>query len=140
MVPVRVGALLWKGWSWRCSGRLGLVRDIGSGRELASDSLLVKLLPLVLTAVPVGLTTTAAGVHGTLNLTGTLLGGVDDDIYVAFYRDGEVALMLEGVGTLAQTALTVIVSIDDAIPSGNYFIILRVNGAQATDAPEVNWS
>lgn len=119
---------------------LCLVLDIGSGRELDSDSLLVKLLPDVQSATPSGLTTTGSDVHGTLDITGTLLGGVDDVIYVAFYAAGEVALMLEATGTAAQTTLTVTVSADDAIPAGDYFIILRVNGAQAADAPEVTWS
>jgi hypothetical protein len=73
-------------------------------------------------------------------LTGELLGGPDDSIFIAFYRDGEIALMLEGAGALDQTTMTVNVDSDNALPAGNYFIILRINGAQAVNAPTVDWS
>ena len=122
---------------------LCLVRALSGGQTLASDSLIVQLLPQVTGATPGTpnpLSTTDGNVSGDLSLNGTLLGGANDAIYVAFYKDGAVALMLEASGTTAQTSLTVSVSEDDAIPADNYFIIVRVNGAQAADAPEVSWS
>lgn len=119
---------------------LCVITDLGAGREIASDSIQIKLLPEVQNANASGLVSVAAGVHGDLTITGTLLGAPEDNILVAFYREGEVALMVEAAGTLAQTELTVSVSVDDAIPAGNYFIILRINGVQAIDAPEVVWS
>ena len=48
--------------------------------------------------------------------------------------------MLECTGNLNQTTLTVTVDSDNGLLPGNYFIILRINGAQAANAPMVNWS
>lgn len=122
---------------------LYLVCELPGGLEIKSDCLVVQLLPEVTGAtpgIPTGLTTTASGIRGDLTINGHLLGGEDDSIFVAFYKDGEVVLMLEAEGTLAQTSLVVSVSEDQAIPADNYFIIVRVNGAQATDAPAIIWS
>jgi len=115
-------------------------RTLVSGMVLCSDSLPVQLLPEVVSATPGLLTNTAGMVSGNLTIAGTRLGGPDDAIFVAFYRDGDVALMLEATGTVTQTSLLASVAIDDAIAAGNYFIILRVNGVQAVDAPQVVWS
>ena len=118
-------------------------RTLAGGMAFSSDSRAVQLLPEVLGAtpgVPAALVNNAGLVSGDLTLTGTRLGGPDDSIFVAFYRDGEVALMLEADGAVAQTSLAVSVAPDDAIPAGSYFIILRVNGVQAADAPQVVWS
>ena len=82
-------------------------------------------------------------VSGSLTVTGNHLGGPEDQIFVAFYRKGsmgQVMLILEATGVADQTSLTVTVAGDDALPAGVYNIILRVNGAQATYAPEVDWS
>lgn len=122
---------------------LSLIRQLPTGMELESDHLVVQLLPEVTSAnpgVPTALTTIPEGVHGDLTINGNRLGGSDDAIFVAFYRDGVVALMLEATGTVAQTSLVVTVSEDQALDAGDYYIIVRVNGAQAVDAPEVNWS
>ena len=125
------------------SHALYLVRKLPDGRELKSDSLVVQLLPEVTGATsgtPTALTTSAAGVYGDLTINGTLLGGTDDSIFVAFYQSGAVALLLEATGSAAQTSLVVTVTEDQALDAGDYYIIVRVNGAQATDAPEVTWS
>lgn len=115
-------------------------RTLVSGMVLCSDSLAVQLLPEVVSATPGVLTSSAGMVSGDLTIAGTRLGGPDDAVFVAFYRDGDVALMLEATGAIAQTSLVVSVTIDDAIAAGNYFIIVRVNGVQAVDAPQVVWS
>ena len=73
-----------------------------------------------------------------VNLTGARLGGVDDSIFVAFYQNGTVAQMLEAAGTALQTSLSV--NVTTPLDQGVYFIILRVNGEQAQNSPEVNWS
>ena len=116
---------------------------LSGGMQVISNSLVVQILPEVTNAspgVPTPLTTIVAGVHGDLTIDGRLLGGVDDSIFVAFYRNGVVDLMLEATGTVAQTSLLVTVTDEQALDADNYFIIVRVNGVQATDAPEVNWS
>jgi hypothetical protein len=122
---------------------LYLIRLLDGGMQLKSDSLAVQLLPEVTAATPGtpnALIVVAAGVHGDLTIDGQLLGDVDDSIFVAFYRNGVVDLMLEATGTVAQTSLLVTVTEDQALEAGDYFIIVRVNGAQTIDTPEVNWS
>jgi hypothetical protein len=96
----------------------------------------------VATAAPVlPLTNDGSGnFHGNLTLTGNRLGGPTDTIFVAFWRDGDVALMVEATGVAAQNSLTVTVQLEDALPPGIYRIILRSNGAQARVTPEVDWS
>lgn len=116
------------------------VRTLPGDLKISSNALLGYLLPVVNDATPGVLTLFGANLHGTLTLTGNHLGGVDDSIFVAFYRNGEVALMLEATGVAAQTSLVVTVEEEDALVPGNYFIILRVNGAQATNSPLVDWT
>jgi hypothetical protein len=83
---------------------------------------------------------TDSRLHGPLTLAGERLGGPDDSIFVAFYRDGALRLMLEAAGTAAQTSLTVTVTPAKPLVAGNYLIILRVNGEQADDAPTASWT
>lgn len=111
-----------------------------SGRYLTSNALLGHLLPTLSTASTIGLTSVGSNVFGTLNLTGVRLGGETDDIFVAFYREGGVALMAEANGTVSQSTLTVSVSSENAIPAGRYHIIVRTNGEQAVNSPEVDWT
>lgn len=116
------------------------IRTLKGNQIISSNAVLGTLLPMVTNATPGALTESAGLFSGDLTLTGELLGGPDDSIFVAFYQDGEIALMLEGAGALDQTTLTVNVDSDNALPPGDYFIILRVNGAQAANAPMVDWS
>ena len=107
------------------SHALYLLKQLPGGLELKSDCLAVQLLPEVSTVnagVPTALTTTAAGVHGDLTINGKQLGDVDDSIFVAFYQNGSVALMLEATGTVAQTSLVVTVTEDQALDAGNFHV------------------
>jgi len=117
-----------------------VIRTLKGGQIIISNAVLGTLLPTVTNATSGALTESAGLFSGNLTLTGELLGGPDDSIFVAFYRDKKIALMLEGAGALDQTTLTVNVDSDNALPPGDYFIILRVNGAQAANAPMVDWS
>lgn len=111
-----------------------------SGRTLCSNAIVGTLLPTFNSATPGALTDDGTGnLFGALTLTGVRLGGPDDAIFVAFYRAGEVVLLLEATGVADQNTLTVDVGIDDALPPGEYFIILRANGAQAAVMHGVNW-
>jgi hypothetical protein len=116
--------------------------DLPSGRRLHSNAVNGDLQPTVTGAAPtLPLAADAAGnLSGTLTLSGSRLGGPDDDIFVAFWRNGAVARMLEATGTAAQTTLTATVTVDDALPPRPYRIILRINGVQAPATPEVDWS
>lgn len=121
-----------------------VARVLPSGRRVSSNAVLGHLAPTV-TGAAVGPLANAGTVadpllHGTLTLSGRRLGGPDDAVFVGFYLDGETRLMLEATGTAAQTTLAVTVPAADALPPGQYRIILRVNGEQAANAPQANWT
>ena len=120
--------------------RAVVARRLPSGRQQTSNPQFVTLLPTLTTAAHGPLVANGPNFSGTVTLTGERLGGVDDAIFVAFYRNGAVALNLEVTGTAAQTSLNVMVSNANALPPGNYYLILRVNGAQAAMTPEVAWT
>lgn len=111
-----------------------------SGREIASNGLAAMLMPTLNTATPGALVADMAGnLSGPISLAGTRLGGPDDNIFVAFYQAGVIVLMIEGTGVADQTSVTANVSADQALPPGNYRILLRSNGAQAVFMPNVSW-
>jgi len=119
-----------------------VARDLPSGRRFHSNAVSGELQPSLESATAVAplLDDGGGNLSGALTLAGSRLGSPTDDIFVAFWRDGAVALMLEATGTATQNSLTVTVPVDDALPSGFYRIILRVNGVQAPSTPEVDWS
>jgi hypothetical protein len=118
-----------------------VARVLPSGRRFSSNPALGHLVPTVTAAnVPNPLSNSGANLFGLLQVTGERLGGPDDSIFVSFYADGVVALTMEAPGTAAQTSLDVDVLLENAIPPGTYLIIVRVNGEQATNSPQVNWS
>jgi hypothetical protein len=117
-----------------------VARRLPSGRHQTSNPLLVTLLPTVSTATAGALTNSGGKLFGDVAFTGERLGGPDDAIFVAFYRNGAVVLNLEVPGTVAQTALTATVDNTHALPPGTYYLIVRVNGAQAAFTPSVDWT
>jgi hypothetical protein len=119
---------------------LTAVRLLPSGRRMSSNAVLGTFLPTLTNATHGGLTPMGTALFGDLTLTGERLGGPDDSIFVAFYKDGECALLVEPAGIAAQNSLTVPVTSDNALEPGPYYIILRVNGAQAINSPLVSWT
>jgi hypothetical protein len=118
-----------------------VARRLPSGRQQTSNPLFITLLPTLTTAIPGVLTLNLDNLlFGSITITGERLGDVDDTIFVAFYRDGIVVLNLEVVGTALQNALVVNVGTDNALTPGIYYLILRVNDAQAIRTPEVDWA
>lgn len=118
-----------------------LVRLLPSGRRFASNAALGRLKPTVAGAAAIApLTPEGVNLSGDLTITGDRLGGPNDSIFVGFYADGLVRGLFEAAGTAAQTSLTVTVRPEEALPPGNYRILLRVNGEQATVAPSVSWT
>jgi uncharacterized protein DUF4255 len=116
------------------------VRILPSGRRFSSNALLGHLLPMLTTATPGALTAAGGKLYGDLTLTGERLGGPNDSIFVALYRDGKCAVLLEGTGVAAQNTLTVTVPLEQALDPGTYYVILRVNGEQAIQSPAINWT
>ena len=78
-------------------------------------------------------------IFGTLDLEGFLLGKESDDVFVALYQAGQTVRLFDTFAEIlpappAQTQLRV--QITDAVPPGNYRVILRVNTQQAQNSPE----
>ncbi len=117
------------------------VRLTPQGRRLASNAVLGVLRPRVTGAAPAALVDEGGGTFsGDITINGDHLGTDEDAIFVAFYRDGAVVRMIEGVGVAAQTSVSASIPPADPLPAGFYRIILRANGAQALHMPEVDWS
>jgi hypothetical protein len=124
-------------------------RPLTVNHVLGSNAMLAHLLPKLSTAIPSSLTpvsSTDPRLSGTLMLAGDRLGGPNDSIFVGFYRNGALALMLEATGITTQDSLTVTVPPEKALPPSpplpappDYLIILRVNGEQADDTVTVSW-
>jgi len=118
-------------------------RALDSTHAITSNALLAHLLPIPTAATKGALTKmpgTDPRLYGKLTLTGDRLGGTDDSIFVAFYRNGALVLMAEPEVTTPQSELTVTVTSDQPLDPGDYLIILRVNGEQADDAQLVSWT
>lgn len=123
-------------------------------RTRRSNVLVANLLPTVSTAAFFGgLTIIAAAppvpelAHGTIHLTGALLGRDDDDVLLALYRDGQTVRAMDYFmpdasipGTApAQARKRIVMAAADAVPHGTYNVILRVNGAQAKQSPTLTF-
>lgn len=116
-----------------------VAQRLPSGRQQTSNPLLVSLQPKLTGAVHGVLTANGTSFFGDVTLNGERLGGPDDSIFVAFYQEGIVVLNLEVSGTATQTSLNAEVTSTIALPPGTYYLILRVNGIQATLTPPVVW-
>ncbi|MCG8356846.1 MAG: DUF4255 domain-containing protein [Kiloniellales bacterium] len=114
-----------------------------SGRRRCSNLLIGGLRPRLDGAIASGFVLAPDGIHleGTIDLDGLLLGNADDDVIVALYRDGAVAASFDSFvrppGPPFQTALQFSVAEADRVLPGSYFVILRVNGQQAAQSPEI---
>jgi len=125
---------------------ISVVQLLPTGRRRSSNLLVVDLLPTLdsatvdsLAHVPPGGPT--SNVFGKIKLYGILLGGENDDIIVGLYKDGmTVKVFDEFTVTLAQSELTLAIDQSKAVPPGKYRVILRVNGQQAKNSPEVDLS
>jgi Pvc16 N-terminal domain len=107
-----------------------VVESLPNGKTRSSNLLVASLLPVV-TGVAFSL--------GNLNLEGFLLGTASDDVFVALYQNGKTVRVFDQFVEIlpappAQTQLRV--QITDTLP-GTYRVILRVNGQQAQNSPEV---
>lgn len=121
------------------SHTLAAVQTLPTGRERSSNLLIANVMPRL-----TGVSFTpdpAPAIQGKLTLNGVLLGGEDDDVTVALYRDGRVVKAFDEFTVVpAQDRLDLTiqaVGTVDAVPGGTYRVILRVNGQQAKASPEV---
>lgn len=126
---------------------VSIVQTLPTGKRRPSNALVVELLPRLtsvmpnkqFTVIPATNNDPVVKVYGNLEMTGTLLGGEKDDILVALYQDGKTVKVFDVFTTSQdQSTLTLEILPSQAVPSGKYRIILRVNGQQARSSPEVD--
>lgn len=123
---------------------VSVIQTLPNGRKRASNLLVGNLLPLLSSAVPnnlarVDLGDPASKIYGNIDLTGELLGTDEDDVFVALYQNGRVVKLFDELATLTpQTHRRVPIKQENPIPAGKYRVILRVNGQQAKNSPEVD--
>lgn len=124
---------------------LTVMQTLASGKKRASNMFVGNLVPTLTATDPVlPLAEPSPGtVAGTIDLEGLLLGVETDDAVLALYRDGRVFKMFDVLAPPAappavpQTARRLVIAAGDAVPAGEYLVILRVNGQQAPQSPKV---
>jgi hypothetical protein len=123
---------------------VGVVQVLSSGRRRGSNILTGRLRPTLTSANASGVAVSSSppNVTANINLTGFLLGRAQDDVFLALYDadEGQVAYVFEGPLTYTpdQTGLTLAIADAEAVSPGHYLLILRVNGQQAVNSPEVD--
>ena len=119
----------------------------GTGKTRKSNTVVGNLVPTLTAAVVVGAVNIDGGpprtAFATIDLTGVLLGLDTDDTILAFFRDGAVETTFDEF-TLppgpppAQTGRRLVMALGDAVPAGDYKMILMVNGQRAPQSPTVH--
>jgi len=100
---------------------------LGNGRLRSSNLLTAALRPIVNGAALAG---------ADISLTGTLLGGTDDDVVLTLMAEDAPPQSFESVVTAPdQQSLTV--SGAGSVDPGRYIALLRVNGVQARVSPTI---
>ncbi|MCU0541821.1 MAG: DUF4255 domain-containing protein [Oscillatoriaceae cyanobacterium Prado104] len=129
------------------------VQILPTGRRRSSNLLVVDILPILDSASvssisrvdPANLN---SDVFGTIDLTGSLLGREQDDIFLALYRDGKTFKVFDNLIIVPsspppsppplQKQLQLVMQPTQAVPPGLYRAILRVNGQQAKRSPTID--
>lgn len=128
---------------------VSVAQILPTGRRRSSNALVGELLPTLtsvtpnkpFTVIPATSNDLVVKVYGNIVMTGTLLGGEKDDILVALYQGGKTVRVFDRfTASQDQSTLTLAILQSQAIPPGKYRIILRVNGQQARNSPEVDLS
>jgi len=120
-------------------------RTLPSGHTMTSTPVLGELMPVLATAaLNGGLTavdaTPNAPLFGSFSVTGAQFGGPDESIFAALYMAGAARIQLEPSAPATATGATFTVPAPLALPPGTYRVLLRVNGQQAANSPELVWS
>jgi hypothetical protein len=119
----------------------------GTGKKRKSNAVIGNLVPTLNTAAIAGAISTPATKpnhrFANIDLTGLLLGKDEDDVVVAFYRDGKTYGMCDEFVAIAsppplQPSRTLTMKEEHAVEKGKYKLILVVNGQQAPQSPEVD--
>jgi hypothetical protein len=113
---------------------LTVVRPLPDGRRRVSNPVLIRVLPTLATA---GLAGVDADRRATIDLGGVLLGRDQDDTVVSLWTADRTAASGDELITRAGPAQGNRSAIIRGVAPGTYRVIVRVNGAQALDSPEV---
>src|SRR3990167_4936273 len=127
---------------------ISVVQTLPTGRKRSSNLLVGNLLPTLISANTNSLANNAdSTVFGNIDMTGVLMGTLSDDVFLALYKDGETVKVFDAFDVTpsppapplspAQTQIRFEITSDKAVPPGVYRIILRINGQQAKNSPEV---
>lgn len=147
-LTVRVESALQSGTLLSAGEHPLLLRQLlpATGRTRASNTVLGRLLPTVITATPGVFTADAqAFLSGAVTITGFLLGRSDDSILVALQRDGTVAHLFDitlpvpapGDPPETQQQLVLTIVSDAHVFAGTYRVLVVVNGQQARQSPSL---
>lgn len=125
---------------------VAVTQTLPTGRQRASNLLIANLLPTLTTVATVAPTPAEQldGVLLNLDLGGELLGRSQDDVFVALYQNGQTVRVFDEFVAIAppppgiQTSQRIPIKAANTVPSGNYRVIVRVNGQQAKSSPIVN--
>ena len=99
-----------------------------NNRKRRSNMLTLSICPKVTSAVIAA---------GNLTISGEMLGGATDDVWVALYRNGSVLRVYEGPATvIVQTSIEVNLGLP-ALTTGDALVIVKVNGQQAHHSPKI---
>lgn len=136
------------------SHAVALVQTLpGTGKKRKSNSVIANLVPtldhavipaLGLTVIPGTPPDIPDKAYAVVDADGKLLGNKNDDVIMALYRDAKVYKMFDVFSPLPspqphlQPARQLVMSPDDAVPAGDYHVILLVNGQQAPQSPIVH--
>src|SRR3990172_3623557 len=120
-------------------------RTLPSGHDMTSTPLLGELMPVVTSVALNGVLTPVnanpgAPLFGSFSVTGAQFGGPDESIFGALYINGAAQIQLEPSAPASATSVTFSVPSAQALPPGTYRVLLRVNGQQAANSPELVWS
>lgn len=115
-----------------------LGRLLPSGQRFTSEALLGHLRPTV-TGVTAPAVHVGPKVHGTVTINGRQLGGANDNVIVALFGNGKVAATPPVTIVTPNTSISVTVPAAQPIDAAKYAVVVRVNGEQAADAPEIDW-
>ncbi|OWQ45446.1 hypothetical protein CDL60_19550 [Roseateles noduli] len=119
-----------------------VARALPGGRLTSSNAVTGRLSPRI-TAVNLAGALTVVGTKrsGSFDVLGSQLSGPNSAAYAALYLDGQSRLLLEPQPGGTPSSLTFVVDDDHALPpSTEYRVILRVNGQQAFDTPQLHWT
>ncbi|HFE44845.1 MAG TPA: DUF4255 domain-containing protein [Nannocystis exedens] len=127
------------------SRSLRVIRQLPSGRRRSSRPVVFDLQPTVDGVAVSDVTALVASdpsspLTATLTIDGALLGNADDDVFVGLYRDGVARGSFDDLSDLpgpAQTRRRLVIPEVKALAAGSYRLILRVNGVQARQSPEI---